>query len=114
LTKSFPPLKIRARIRLEKLSQILNWKIYRFSQQGCREMHRLKEDVCNNPLNQQHYLCQAMTLLKSRNWTQGHSVLANLDEASPRKPDKGKETEGHSIVLEISSKEELMLCWFKL
>ncbi len=49
------------------------------------------------------------TVLDSKNWTQGNAVLCDLYEASPRRAEKGKETEGHSIVLEISSKEELML-----
>jgi hypothetical protein len=42
-----------------------------------------------------------MTSVNSKNWTQGKAVLSDLDEASPRRADKGKETEGHSIVVEI-------------
>jgi hypothetical protein len=55
-----------------------------------------------------------MTLLNYRNWKQRNAVFSNLNEASPKRADKGKETEGHSIVLEISSKEELMLLCLKL
>jgi hypothetical protein len=55
-----------------------------------------------------------MTLLNSKNWTERKAVLSDLNEANPNKADKGKETEGHSIVLEISSKEELMLHCLKL
>jgi hypothetical protein len=50
-----------------------------------------------------------MTLLNSKNLTQGNAVLSDLDEAILRRADEGKETEGHSIVLEISRKKELML-----
>jgi hypothetical protein len=35
--------------------------------------------------------------------------LSDLDKASQTKADKEKKTEGHSIVLEISSKEEQIL-----
>jgi hypothetical protein len=55
-----------------------------------------------------------MTLLGSKNWAQRNAVLSDLSEANPNKADKGKETEGHSIVLEISSKEELLLHCLKL
>jgi hypothetical protein len=55
-----------------------------------------------------------MTLLNSKNRTQINAVLFDLNEGSPNKADKGKETEGNSIVLEISSKEELMLHYLKL
>ena len=61
------------------------------------------------------HLFKGMTLLNNKNhWTQGSAVLSDLDEASPRRADKGKETEGHLILLEISSKEELMLYCLKL
>jgi hypothetical protein len=40
--------------------------------------------------------------------------LPDLDKATPTKADKEKETEGYSIVLEISSKEEQMLHCLKL
>jgi hypothetical protein len=52
---------------------------------------------------------QLITLLNSNNWTQENAVLSDLDEASPNKGDKEKETEGHSVELDISSKEEVML-----
>jgi hypothetical protein len=54
-----------------------------------------------------------MALLNSKNCAQGNAVLSDLDKASP-KADKGKGTEGYSIVLEVSSKEELMLKFLKL
>jgi hypothetical protein len=44
----------------------------------------------------------------------GDAVLSDLNETSPNKADKGEKTEGHTIVLEISSKEELMLHCLKL
>jgi hypothetical protein len=37
-----------------------------------------------------------------------------VDEASQRRADKGKETEGHLVVLEISIKEDLELYCLKL
>jgi hypothetical protein len=46
----------------------------------------------------------------------GHSrsFLSDLNEASPNKADKGEKTDGHSSMLEISSKEELMFHCLKL
>jgi hypothetical protein len=55
-----------------------------------------------------------MLLFNSKNWTQENAVLSDLDEASPRRANKEKEREVHSIVLEISSKEKLRLYCLKL
>jgi hypothetical protein len=55
-----------------------------------------------------------MALLKSKNWTQRNVILSALNEESPKMADKGFGTEKHSIVLEISSKVELLLHCLKL
>jgi hypothetical protein len=55
-----------------------------------------------------------MTLLDSKNLTQEHAVLSELHGASPRIAERREKIEGHSIVLEIPNKEELMLNCLKL
>jgi hypothetical protein len=44
----------------------------------------------------------------SKKWAQRNTVLSDLNEESPNKADKGKEAEGHSVVLEKSSKEPML------
>ena len=45
----------------------------------------------------------------SKKWTQENAVLSVLHWASPKMADRGEKKEGHSIAVEILSKEEQML-----